>query len=195
MAQQLHLPQQIAATQLSLGNAYTNKDISKALDFYQQVIHSTGSATTQIQAQLNRLNLLTDIQRKLNTLPASPEITALIDAIPNLLLEITAQIDRLPPGRPAIYARINFAHHLMAWNRLTLINPNSSPNPNPSPGKIIPQLLATAIQQAKTLQDTRAESFAQGNLGEWYEQQQQWAAAQQEAMTALQLAQQSMPPI
>ena len=179
LAQQLNLPQQIAATQLSLGNAYTNKDIPKALEFYQQAGNS-GIATLQIQAQLNRLKLLINAQQNAKNSPPLPEITAQIDAIPTLLPEITAQIDRLPPSRPAIYARINFAHGLAAWKSPSLENYD----------KTITQLLATAIQQAQTLQDVRAESFAQGNLGELYEQRRQWQAAQQVTKTALTLAKQ-----
>jgi CHAT domain-containing protein len=177
LSQQLLLPQQIAATQLSLGNAYTHRDVTQALDFYQQAIDS-GTATTQIQAQLNRLKLLLTAQQNpaQHSHPVSPEISAQIAAIPALLPEITRQIDRLPSGRPAIYARINLAHTLTR---------HSSPEDDP-----VLKLLSTAVQQAQTLQDLRAESFAQGNLGELYEQRQQWAAAQQVTLTALNLSQQ-----
>ncbi|HEY9640314.1 MAG TPA: CHAT domain-containing protein, partial [Coleofasciculaceae cyanobacterium] len=174
LAQQLNVPLQIAATQLSLGNAYTHRDLVQALDFYQQAIQS-GSAMTQIQAQLNRLKLLIEAQQKHTALP---EISAQIAAIPALLPQLTAQIDRLPLGRPAIYARINLAHQLQAWQ------------PSQADDTLIPQLLSTAIQQAQALQDIRSESFAQGNLGELYEQRQQWMAAQQSTTTALTLAKQ-----
>ncbi|MBD3884709.1 CHAT domain-containing protein [Phormidium tenue FACHB-886] len=175
LAQQLNLPQQIAATQLSLGNAYTSQDISKALEFYQQVINGSGTAMTQIQAQLNRLKLLIDAQQKQSS---PPEIAAQISSIPTLVSEATAQIDRLPPSRPAIYARINLAHNLTTWKDLD------------QQEEIIPQLLATAAQQAQSLQDVRAESFAQGNLGNLYEQRGQWIEAQQVTTTALNLAKQ-----
>ena len=180
LAQQLNLPQQSAATQLSLGNTYTSRDISKALGFYQQAIDS-GSAATQIQAQLNRLKLLldADAQQKITHLSPPPAIAAQIEAIPKRVPEITAQIDRLPSGRPAIYARINLAHNLTEWK-----------SPDPETEKIIPQLLTTAIQQAQSLKDVRAESSAQGNLGNLYEQQEQWAEAAQVTTTALTLAKQ-----
>jgi CHAT domain-containing protein len=53
----------------------------------------------------------------------------------------------------------------------------------------IAQLLATAIQQAKNLGDSRAESYALGNLGKLYEQTQQWSNAQKLTEQALLLAQ------
>ncbi|NJP12252.1 MAG: CHAT domain-containing protein [Leptolyngbyaceae cyanobacterium RU_5_1] len=42
----------------------------------------------------------------------------------------------------------------------------------------IAQVLSTAIGQARTLNDTRAESYALGQLGRLYEQTNQWANAQ-----------------
>jgi CHAT domain-containing protein len=178
MAQQLNLPQQIAATQLSLGNAYTSLDLPKALDFYSQASHSAGAVETQIQAQLNRLKLLIDAQQNAKFVPPIPPIAAQIETIPALLSDTTAQIDRLPPGRSAIYARINLAHTLTTWQ---------SPNPAQADQMTI-QLLSTAIQQAQALQDQRAESSAQGNLGELYEQRGQWTDAQQVTTIALDLA-------
>jgi CHAT domain-containing protein len=184
IAEQLNVPQQVAATQLSLANAlYAQGDTQQALTFYQQTITTgtalpipepvqhildryqqaieAGSQTTQLQAQLNRLRLLVDLRQDAT--------------VQTLLPDLTAQLDRLPPSRPAIYARINLAHRLIDWQ--------------PRAGHSA-QLLATAIEQAQRLKDVRAESFARGTLGGLYEQRQQWAEAQQVTTTALQLAQQ-----
>ena len=51
------------------------------------------------------------------------------------------------------------------------------------------KLLSTALQQARSLQDTRAESYAIGTLGNLYEQTQQWADATKLTQQALVLAQ------
>jgi CHAT domain-containing protein len=53
----------------------------------------------------------------------------------------------------------------------------------------IAQLLATAVQQARSLQDRRTESYALGVLGELYEQTQQWSEAQDLTQQALFMAQ------
>lgn len=53
----------------------------------------------------------------------------------------------------------------------------------------IAQLLATAVQQARSLGDQRAEAYALGNLGKLYEQTQQWSSAQELAQKALMLSQ------
>ena len=53
----------------------------------------------------------------------------------------------------------------------------------------IGQLLATAIDQARTLEDTRAESYALGTLGKLYEQNEQWPYARELTEKALSIAQ------
>jgi len=61
---------------------------------------------------------------------------------------------------------------------------SSSPHP-----LAIAQILATAVQQAKSLGDQRAEAYALGNLGSLYEQNQQWSSAKDLTQQALLLAQ------
>jgi len=51
------------------------------------------------------------------------------------------------------------------------------------------QLLATAVQQAQSLKDERAQAYALGSLGGLYEQNQQWDNAQKLTEQALLLAQ------
>jgi CHAT domain-containing protein len=181
LATQLQLPQEIAATQLSLGNtAYAQSKAQIALDnpaearvttqqardYYQQAMNGSGAIAIQLQAQLNDLQLLIDTEQD--------------SAIQSLLLTLTPQLDRLPASHSAIFTRINFAHSLLKWQQ----------QGQPIESKTIAQLLATAIEQAQSLQDLRAESFARGNLGTLYEQQQQWIESQQVTTKALQLAQQ-----
>lgn len=58
----------------------------------------------------------------------------------------------------------------------------------------IAQILATAVQQAHSLGDKRAEAFALGSLGNLYEQTGQWSEAQKLTQQALVLAQASNAP-
>lgn len=53
----------------------------------------------------------------------------------------------------------------------------------------IAQALATAVQQARSLQDRHTESYALGVLGSVYEQTQQWSDAQNLTQQALFIAQ------
>jgi CHAT domain-containing protein len=60
----------------------------------------------------------------------------------------------------------------------------------PSPQEIAP-ILVTAIQQARTLGNARAESYAVGMLGKLYEQTRQWHDAEELTQQALLLAEDS----
>ncbi len=161
LAQQLNNSAEIAATQLSLGNLErTRQNLAGAIAAYQQAAQATAPASTRLQAQLNHLSLLLDTQQ-----------TAAARA---LLPAIQAQMDTLPPGQPAIYARINLAESL-----LKLSEP---------PTRAV-SMLAIALQQAKDLGDRRAESFALGSLGAVYESNRQWPEAQDLTQQALLRAQ------
>jgi CHAT domain-containing protein len=178
MAQRLGETEAIAATQFVLGNtAYAQGDREAALSFYQQAAAS-GSIATQVQAQLNQLRLLVETQQQA--------------AAQTLVSQITAQLDRLPISRTAIYARINFAQSLVKLGDADSGNANhpaSSFTQHPSGLTLASQQLSTAIQQAQALGDTRAESFALGNLGGLYETIGQWTDAQPVTQQALSLAQ------
>ncbi|MFK0730250.1 MAG: CHAT domain-containing protein [Gloeotrichia echinulata GP01] len=171
IAQQLKSPETIAAAYLSLGNLarvqgkVKAENNQKAKGFYQQaeVIASTLSFKTQ--AQLNRLRLLIEMEQL-------PEAQALYP-------QIQSQIAYLPLGRPAIYAQVQFAQSL-----LELRQKSSEPSL-----ETIGKILAVAGQQAKQLQDMRAESLVLGNLGHLYEKTQQWAIAQDLTRKALNLSQ------
>lgn len=98
LAQQLKLPQDISAALFSLGNtAHSQQDSSSALKFYQQA-STSATPSTRLKAQLNQLSLLLDTEQW--------------SAAQALLPQIQSKVSNLPPGRPAIYARINFAQSL-----------------------------------------------------------------------------------
>lgn len=171
-AEHLQSPQEIAAALLSLGNtARALHDNSAALKFYQQASLSSTSPTTRVQAQLNQLSLLLESQ--------------LWSAAQALWPQIQPEIANLPPSRTAVYARINFAQSLMKLASWGSGEPSSYRPINLSS---IAQLLATAVQQAKSIKDTRAESYALGHLGELYEQTQQFRSATDLTQQALSIA-------
>ena len=171
IAQKLNSSSDISLALLSLGNtAYSQKEIEQAINYYQQSINKSIPAT-KLQAQLNLLRLLIEID---NTSEAE-----------KLISEIKPQLDNLPPSRASVYAQVNFVKTLSnAKNQQreigTVIN-----------NKTLAKILGKATQQAEIIEDDRAESYALGYLGELYEQNQQWKDAQKLTEKALVLAQTS----
>ncbi|MCC5663621.1 CHAT domain-containing protein [Nostoc sp. CHAB 5784] len=164
------LPDQeaIADILLSLGNtARVQQDTQTAIKFYQQTIKTATSPITRIQAQANQLRLLLKTEQ--------------LSAFQTLSSQIKTQLNDLPVSRTAISARINFAQSLMQFRKKTAADTPSWLD--------IAQLLATAIEQAKNLQDKRTQSYAIGVLGQVYEQTQQLSDAQNLTQQALLIAQ------
>ena len=182
LAQRLQSPPDISAALFSLGNttraqrksntdtdqaqqptdseAVATQKASEALAFYQQAATVSTSPITKIQAQLNQLSLLLEIGQ--------------LSEAQALWPQIQSQLPNLPPGRTAVYARINLAQNLIK------LKVNSQD---------IAQQLATAVQQAKELGDQRAVAYALGNLGGLYEQTGQLSNAKDLTDQALLLAQ------
>ncbi|BAZ12509.1 hypothetical protein NIES4071_43400 [Calothrix sp. NIES-4071] len=159
--------QAIADILLSLGNtAMAKANTQPAIDFYQKAANAGASPTTRVQARINQLRLL------LNTKQFSEFQT--------LFPQIQTQLGDLPLSRTAISARINFAESLTRFRQNTTIN---------SPSWLdIAQILSTAIEQARSLQDRRTESYALGTLGKVYEQTKQWSDSQNLTQQALVIA-------
>ncbi|MBX9259246.1 CHAT domain-containing protein [Desmonostoc muscorum CCALA 125] len=155
--------QELSATLLSLGNTtYAQGDTNAALAYYEQAANIvSASSMTQIQAQINQLQLLIATEQKKKA--------------ENLSLQLQSKFSNLSPSRSTIYSRINLAKSLMKLG--TKENTASA------------KLLAIAIQEAQNLSDQQAESYALGYLGGLYEQTQQWSNAQDLTQQALQIAQ------
>jgi len=181
VAQQLKSPSDIGATLLSLGNTARAQQESKAaLAFYQQAATASTSPILRNQAQLNQLSLLLDT-RQLR--PAQ----ALWSQIQTQVV-CTGSIETCPypPSRTAVYAGINLAQSLIRLKQTSTV---SSPS-----WREIGQLLASAVQQAKSIKDQRAEAYALGHLGGLYEQTQQLSIAQDLTEKALLIAQANNAP-
>lgn len=157
-----------SAALFSLGNtARAQQKGEAAIAFYQQAANLSPSPILEAQARLNWLSLLLETNRRADAESLLPQVSALVEA--------------LPSSRPAIYARINLAETVIkGWNR------GANPVPVNQP---MAKQLAIAVQQAQSLGDRRAESFALGSLGGMYEQTRQWSEAQRLTEQALLLSQ------
>ncbi|NER21885.1 MAG: CHAT domain-containing protein [Symploca sp. SIO1C2] len=168
-------PPDIQAALLSLGNiSRAQKNLTVALEFYQKaaavcnqekpVQSNPGTAQavclSKLQAQLNQLSLLVETEQW--------------SVAQGLLPQIQTQLTNLPPTRMAVYGRINFAESVMKL---------------PAGFSSSAQILAIAVQQARILQDARAQSYAIGSLGGLYQQTHQWSQAENLTRQALMLAQ------
>jgi CHAT domain-containing protein/uncharacterized protein HemY len=164
--------QAIGDVLLSLGNtASAQADTQAAIEYYRQAANAATSPTTRINAQINQLRLLLETEQ--------------FTAFQALSSQIKTKIGNLPPSRTAIYAKVNFAESLTRLRKNTTTN-----TPTNTPSWLdIAQLLSTALQQAKSLQDRHTESYALGTLGGLYEQTQQWSDAQDLTQHALLMAQ------
>ncbi|NEQ50415.1 MAG: CHAT domain-containing protein [Leptolyngbya sp. SIO3F4] len=96
MAQRLGLSQLIVTTQVSLGNTVEALgQLETARQYYQQAVNQSAKPITTIQAQLGELGVLISTQqwRQANA----------------IALQIGSSLERLPPSRAVVYAKINLA--------------------------------------------------------------------------------------
>ncbi len=152
-------------TLLSIGNiARDLQQYDVAQAYYLEAHKRAKNAIASVQAQLNLLSLF--VQTK-QWEPAQA-----------LIPEISAKISNLSPSRAAIYARVNFAESLMQVSKLERES-----------ATYVAQILASGVQQAKQIQDLRAEAYSLNQLGKLYEQNQQWLDAKNLTQQVLQIAQ------
>ncbi len=171
----------------------------QAASLYQQAATKSISANTWVQAQLNHLSLLLNMNK--------------LAQAQSLIPQIELKVKELPTTQATIYARINFAESLVCLKHYSYLE-----NLSPTRGKALifsPSLqekgarglglplvfrddvksqnhssaidtldlkdiakeLIVALEQAKSLGDQRAESYAIGYLGWLYEQNQQFSEA------------------
>ena len=157
--------------------------------------------------ELNLLSLLVD-----------PKIGLGVDLKKSkkLRLDFFSQVSNLPRSRQIVYAEVSLMNSLVYLNSEELKNANNVSNLSIlTPQKIsnyclrnysivaesvlenmesvswreIVELGAKAIKLARDLGDLRATAYALGNLGEVYQQNQQWLEAQQCTEQALLLSQ------
>ncbi|MBD1867439.1 CHAT domain-containing protein [Cyanobacteria bacterium FACHB-471] len=163
----------ISGILLSLGNTTRAQgETDTALAFYQQATTTAPSLTAKTQVQLLQFSLLVEAER--------------LAEAQRLLPEIQSQIADLPPGRLAIYARINWAQNVIKLRNREI---ESSGEASFNFLSISAQDLAIAVEQARSMGERRAESYALGTLGSLYETTHQWSNAKTLTQQALSLAQ------
>ncbi len=155
----------IGTAELTLGNILNAAGKSDAaLAQYQHAATLPIPAALRLSAQLNQLRLLIATDRS--------------TAAQTLWPQLQTDLDRQPASHTTVFARINLAQSLLQL-------PGAAAPDTPT----IARILATAVQQARRLQDQRAESYALGTLGTVYEHTGQWAEARKLSEQALRLAQ------
>jgi CHAT domain-containing protein len=154
IAKQIGATQELSSNLVNIGRLAADLDDPEtAIAYFEAAEQTAVNPIDRVQAQLSHLRLA--VQQGQWQQAAT------------LVSPIRQQLTTLPPSRDSIYATINFAH--------TLGDAGSSHAYLSS--RDVGQLLATAIQSARQLQDPRAESHALRQLGQIYMQTQQWADA------------------
>ncbi|RCJ21528.1 hypothetical protein A6S26_24050 [Nostoc sp. ATCC 43529] len=179
------------------------KSVVDALAPYNQAVNYYIEATKfasappmpKIQAQLNQFQLLLEMkrwwseqtQRRIASWARFSE-SKLIQRAKDFLSGLELQLSQdaqalqnqilpnlatLAPSRAAIYAQINFADSLMQSGQINQVEP----------------LLENALQQSRTLQDRRTQTYVLGYLGKLYDKQGQLNRATKLTQQALMLAQ------
>ncbi|KAM3094409.1 CHAT domain-containing protein [Phormidesmis sp. 146-12] len=163
----------------------------QALDCYQAA-DSAQQSITSVQAPLNHLSLLLEIEQWLRRndrlTDANSWLTQLQPQIVELIEKLPAQIDRLPNTHETFFAQINFARSLTQFYRLQNLE---STHPK---WQQIQQRLQEVATQARAMGNQRAEGYAIANLGWFYEQIGQLPAALAQTEQALKLVQSLQAP-
>ena len=168
--QQLGTDGDVAATLFSLANTLRLMgNPAGAEQKYRAAEALVPQSALHTKAQLNRFSLLLETEQW--------------QSARQLLPGLFTQVENLPPSRQAVYARVNLIESLM-----TKQDETHQPMDWLSVDAIA-SLLKSGIQQASTLNDSRAESFATGELSKLYGYTEQWSDSAQLAQRALTLAQ------
>ncbi|WP_242046882.1 MULTISPECIES: CHAT domain-containing protein [Fischerella] len=180
----------LAINKLEDAKKYTHD----AINYYQQ---AAVSPHLGIQAQLNLLSFWVETGEWLEATKLWPQIQQ--------------PLASLAASSTNIYARLNFARSLtclvpnidknsllrLGCDRSNKLRKNTSEQSlvTSFPSfQQIDQIIATTLQQARSLQDPRAESYALGQLGELYELSGNLAKAQTLTQQAVLLAEQIQAP-
>ena len=169
ISQRIGATSETSATLFSIGNiARDLQQDDVALAYYREAAKIADNPILQVQAQLNQLSLSIETQQW--------------SEVQKLVSQIQSNLEALPASRDSIYARVNLAASMMKMARL--------PEKSVIDFQETARFLAPAVQQAQQLADGKAEAFALNQLGQLYEQTEQWRDAQNLTERALEIAQQ-----
>lgn len=183
VAQELDLADEIAATQLTLGNieyaqarerenqnADAQPSIDAALTWYDLALSNGRDRTLRLQAQLNELALLIEFE----------DVESAVQRWP----EVYGQVIDAAPDQAGIYLRINLANSL---EQLAALSVSGAPS-----WEQVIALLADAQKEATALQDARAEAHVLGYLGKAYKDKGQLEADPAQLQTAKRLTENAL---
>ncbi len=166
IAQKLNLTSDIGETHFRLGNSYlAMANTKEALKFYTEALKTVVNPYTKLEVLLNQFNIFVGAKQTDEALLILPQIQKLVYS--------------LPPSRTTVYAQVNLAENMIKLS--SVIGSKLSITD-------IGQILATSVRQANSLQDSRAEAYALGELGHLYEQNKQWSEALELTNKALSIA-------
>ncbi|WP_375503638.1 CHAT domain-containing protein [uncultured Nostoc sp.] len=143
------------------------KFYQQAAQFYEEAVTTATSPLLEIQAQLNHLSVLLNLQQW--------------SQAKQLSSQIQLKLTKIPPSHPANYAQIHFAQNLVCLKQAT--------NADTPSWKEVAEILATSVQQAQSMDDERSVAYALGALGGLYLENQDLFNAQKLTGQALILAQ------
>ncbi|MEQ8998366.1 MAG: CHAT domain-containing protein [Coleofasciculus sp. B1-GNL1-01] len=167
ISQQLNSPQDTSEALFSIGNVARDlQEYAVAWTYYQQAAELTPDPLTQLEAQLNQLRMLIELQRW--------------DVAQEFIPIITPKVNQLSASRPAIYAQINLADSLMKYDEAGMSD---------SLAVDTSKLLAKAVNQARQINDPRAEAYALYQLGKLYQANGKLNDSQTLSQQSLKLAQ------
>ena len=166
IARQLNAPIDIELIRLSLANtAKAKQDYQTAQTIYKQLRIDTSDLKIKIDVSLNLLDLLI--------------VTEQNDVAEELFPAIASDIDISSPSLHKIYAQVNLVDSMLQI-------PESK-----SYSSEIKNILTAAREQAEEINNKRAKSYVLGELGRFYELEQQWNRASKLTQQAILLAQNS----
>ncbi len=156
--------------QINSGTNSAQNYYQKAENSYQEVINLNAESTDILKAKINLFNLLVESAK----LKEAEQIFSTID------------LTKLVPSQANIYAKLNFARHLSCLETEKIATNINSKNPSffalKSQNKLaltnnsdvnqqaeIEKILLQIKREAENLQDQRSLSYANGNLGSFYE--------------------------
>lgn len=178
LSKTLGLKEQSAQALMNLGAlAHTGQDVEAAIAYYNRAL-TAATPMSRPQISLAKLALLLQQED--------------LDSARSLWPQLETDLGQLPVNHSSIYQRINLAAQLMKLKELEQ-STQKAPRQTPanSPGwSNIEALLRNSLNQARTIQDQRAESYALGILGKAYCMQKRLDEAIARSTKALQLAQQ-----
>lgn len=120
------------------------KFYDRAEEFYTEAA-SISTSLLQVQAQLNELSVLQELQKW--------------SSAQKLAVEIQSKLKKIGLNQASIYAQINLARSSICLKTINI---------NTATWQEIAQELANSIQQARNIHDKRSEAYALGVLGRVY---------------------------